>query len=37
MFLENALKGLAISLVAGIIGIVITYLFWWIYKKIKGG
>lgn len=35
MFLENALKGLAISLVTGIIGIVITYLFWWIYKKIK--
>jgi len=37
MFLENALKGLAISLVTGIIGIVITYLFLWIYKKIKGG
>jgi hypothetical protein len=37
MFLENALKGLAISLVTGIIGIVITYLFWWSYKKIKGG
>lgn len=33
MFLENALKGLAISLVTGIIGIVIT----WSYKKIKGG
>lgn len=33
MFLENALKGLAISLATGIIGIVITYLFWWIYKK----
>lgn len=37
MFLENGLKGLVISLVIGIIGIVITYLFWWIYKKIKGG
>lgn len=37
MFLENGLKGLIISLVTGIIGIVITYLFWWIYKKIKGG
>jgi hypothetical protein len=37
MFLENALKGLVISLVTGIIGIVITYLFLWIYKKIKGG
>lgn len=33
MFLENALKGLVISLVTGIIGIVITYLFLWIYKK----
>lgn len=37
MFLENGLKGLVISLVTGIIGIVITYLFWWNYKKIKGG
>jgi hypothetical protein len=37
MFLENGLKGLVISLVTGIIGIVITYLFLWIYKKIKGG
>ena len=37
MFLENGLKGLVISLVTGIIGIVITYLFWWIYQKIKGG
>lgn len=37
MFLENALKGLVISLITGIIGIVITYLFLWIYKKIKGG
>lgn len=37
MFLENGLKGLVISLVTGIIGIVITYLFWWIHKKIKGG
>jgi hypothetical protein len=37
MFLENGLKGLVISLVTGIIGIVITYFFWWIYQKIKGG
>ena len=37
MFLENGLKGLVISLVTGIIGIAITYLFWWIYQKIKGG
>lgn len=37
MFLENGLKGLVISLGTGIIGIVITHLFWWIYKKIKGG
>ena len=37
MFFENGLKGLVISLVTGIIGIVITYLFWLIYKKIKGG
>lgn len=37
MFLENGLKGLVISLVTGIIGIVITYLFWWINQKIKGG
>ena len=37
MFLENGLKGLVISLVTGIIGIVITSLFWWIYPKIKGG
>lgn len=27
MFLENGLKGLVISLVTGIIGIVITYLY----------
>jgi hypothetical protein len=37
MFLENGLKGLVISLVTGIIGIVITYLLRWIYQKIKGG
>lgn len=37
MFLENGLKGLVISLGTGIIGIVITYLFWRIYQKIKGG
>lgn len=37
MFLENGLKGLVTSLVTGIIGIVITYLFWLIYQKIKGG
>jgi hypothetical protein len=37
MFLENGLKGLVISLVTGIIGIVITSSIWWIYQKIKGG
>lgn len=33
MFLENGLKGLVISLVTGIIGIVITYLFFGGFTK----